>query len=324
MATMNFGQAINDALRLEMERDSTVYIAGEDVGVFGGCFGVTQGLFDKFGEKRVRDTPITESAIIGTAVGAAAAGMRPVAEIMFVDFIGVCMDQLYNQAAKMKYMFGGKARIPMVLRAACGAGIGAAAQHSQCLESWFMHVPGLKVVMPSTPADAKGLLMSSIRDDNPVVYLEHKMLYGIEDEVPEGEYLLPIGKADVKQEGSDVTIVATARMVHFALEAAKTLAADGISAEVVDPRTLCPLDEETMLESVKKTHRLVVVTEEVKFAGSSAEIAAAMAEKAFDYLDAPITRVAAPFCPVPFAKPLEDAYIPSVAEIIEAAKAVAA
>ena len=323
MATMNFGQAINDALRLEMERDSKVYIAGEDVGVFGGCFGVTQGLFDKFGEKRVRDTPITESAIIGTAVGAAAAGMRPVAEIMFVDFIGVCLDQLYNQAAKMKYMFGGKARIPMVLRAACGAGIGAAAQHSQCLESWFMHVPGLKVVMPSTPADAKGLLMSSIRDDNPVVYLEHKMLYGIEDEVPEGEYLVPIGKADVKQEGTDVTILATARMVHFALEAAKTLAGEGISAEVVDPRCLCPLDEETILESVKKTHRIVVVTEEVKFAGSSAEMAAMVAEKAFDYLDAPVTRVAAPFCPVPFAKPLEDAYIPSVAEIIEAAKAVA-
>ena len=323
MATMNFGQAINDALRFEMERDSKVYIAGEDVGVFGGCFGVTQGLFDKFGEKRVRDTPITESAIIGTAVGAAAAGMRPVAEIMFVDFIGVCMDQLYNQAAKMKYMFGGKARIPMVLRASCGAGIGAAAQHSQCLESWFMHVPGLKVVMPSTPADAKGLLMSSIRDDNPVVYLEHKMLYGIEEDVPEGEYLVPIGKADIKLEGSDLTIVATARMVHFALEAAKTLAEQGISAEVVDPRTLCPFDEKTVLQSVKKTHRLVVVTEEVKFAGSSAEIAAIMAEKAFDYLDAPVTRVAAPFCPVPFAKPLEDAYIPSVAQIIEAAKAVA-
>ena len=323
MATMNFGQAINDALRFEMERDSKVYIAGEDVGVFGGCFGVTQGLFDKFGEKRVRDTPITESAIIGTAVGAAAAGMRPVAEIMFVDFIGVCMDQLYNQAAKMKYMFGGKARIPMVLRASCGAGIGAAAQHSQCLESWFMHVPGLKVVMPSTPADAKGLLMSSIRDDNPVVFLEHKMLYGIEEEVPEGEYLVPIGKADIKLEGSDLTIVATARMVHFALEAAKTLAEQGISAEVVDPRTLCPFDEKTVLQSVKKTHRLVVVTEEVKFAGSSAEIAAIVAEKAFDYLDAPVTRVAAPFCPVPFAKPLEDAYIPSVAQIIEAAKAVA-
>jgi pyruvate dehydrogenase E1 component beta subunit len=321
---MNFGQAINDALRLEMERDSKVYIAGEDVGVFGGCFGVTQGLLGKFGEKRVRDTPITESAIIGTAVGAAAAGMRPVAEIMFVDFIGVCMDQLYNQAAKMKYMFGGKARIPMVLRAACGAGIGAAAQHSQCLESWFMHVPGLKVVMPSTPADAKGLLVTSIRDDNPVVFLEHKMLYGVEGEVPEGEYLLPIGKADVKKEGTDVTILATARMVHFALEAAEKLAGDGVSAEVVDPRTLSPFDERTVVDSVKKTHRLVIVTEDVKFAGSSAEMAAMVAEKAFDYLDAPITRVAAPFCPVPFAKPLEDAYVPSVAKIIEAVKSVTA
>jgi pyruvate/2-oxoglutarate/acetoin dehydrogenase E1 component len=324
MSSMNFGQAINDALRLEMERDPKVYIAGEDVGVFGGCFGATQGLYDKFGEKRVRDTPITESAIVGTAVGAAAAGMRPVAEIMFVDFIGVCMDQLYNQAAKMKYMFGGKARIPMVLRTACGAGIGAAAQHSQCLESWFMHVPGLKVVMPSTPADAKGLLISSIRDDNPVVFLEHKMLYGVEGEVPEGELLIPLGKADVKQEGSDVTVVATARMVHMALEAAKTLAADGVSVEVIDPRTLSPFDEETVLDSVMKTHRLVVVTEDVKFAGSSAEIAAMAAEKAFDYLDAPVTRVAAPFCPVPFAKALEDAYIPSVAQIIEAVKAVTA
>ncbi|MFH1135914.1 MAG: alpha-ketoacid dehydrogenase subunit beta [Pseudomonadota bacterium] len=322
MPTMNFAQAINDALRIEMERDPNVYIVGEDVGAFGGCFGVTAGLLAKFGEKRVRDTPITESAIVGSAVGAAVGGLRPVAELMFVDFIGVALDQLYNQAAKMKYMFGGKAKIPMVLRASCGAGIGAAAQHSQCLEAWFMHVPGLKVVMPSTPADAKGLLMSAIRDDNPVVFLEHKILYGLEGEVPAGEYLIPLGRADVKREGADVTVVATAAMVHKALEAAEKLAADGISVEVVDPRTLSPLDEDAILGSVRKTHRLVIVHEEVKFAGSGAEIAAMAAEKVFDYLDAPIIRVAAPMTPVPFAGVLEQEFIPSVEKIMAAVKTV--
>lgn len=324
MPTMNFAQALNDAHRVEMARDSNIYVAGEDVGVYGGIFGVTQGLLDQFGEERVRDTPITESAIIGTSVGAAAAGLRPVVELMFVDFIGVALDQLYNQAAKMKYMFGGKARIPMVVRSTCGAGIGAAAQHSQCLEAWFMHVPGLKVVMPSTPYDAKGLLISSIRDDNPVVFLEHKMLYGMEGEVPEGEYTIPLGEADIKREGSDVTVVATAQMVHLALSAAEKLSADGISMEVVDPRTLSPLDEDTILESVRKTHRLVIVHEEVKFAGSGAEIAAIVAEKAFDYLDAPILRVAAPFSPVPFSPSLEKVFIPSEEQIIEAVKTVTA
>lgn len=323
MPSMNFAQALNDAHRVEMARDSNIYVAGEDVGVYGGIFGVTQGLLDEFGEDRVRDTPITESAIIGTAVGAAAAGLRPVVELMFVDFIGVALDQLYNQAAKMKYMFGGKAKIPMVMRATCGAGIGAAAQHSQCLEAWFMHVPGLKVVMPSTPYDAKGLLISSIRDDNPVVFLEHKMLYGMEGEVPEGEYTLPLGEADIKREGSDVTVVATAQMVHLALSAAEKLSSDGVSVEVIDPRTLSPLDEETILESVRKTHRLVIVHEEVKFAGSGAEIAAIVAEKAFDYLDAPILRVAAPFAPVPFSPSLEKVFIPSEEQIIEAVKTVA-
>lgn len=323
MPTMNFGQAINDALRIEMERDPNVYIVGEDVGAFGGCFGVTAGLLAKFGDKRVRDTPITESAIVGSAVGAAVGGLRPVAELMFVDFIGVALDQLYNQAAKMKYMFGGKAKIPMVLRTSCGAGIGAAAQHSQCLEAWFMHVPGLKVVMPSTPADAKGLLISAIRDDNPVVFLEHKILYGAEGEVPEGEYVIPLGQADVKREGSDATVVATAAMVHKALEAAGKLAAEGINVEVVDPRSLSPLDEETILGSIRKTHRLVIVHEEVKFAGSGAEIAAMAAEKAFDYLDAPIIRVAAPLTPVPFSGVLEQEFIPSVDKIMAAVKTVA-
>lgn len=319
---MSFAQALNDAHRVEMAQDSNIYVAGEDVGVYGGIFGVTQGLLDQFGEERVRDTPITESAIIGTAVGAAAAGLRPVVELMFVDFIGVALDQLYNQAAKMKYMFGGKAKIPMVMRATCGAGIGAAAQHSQCLEAWFMHVPGLKVVMPSTPYDAKGLLISSIRDDNPVVFLEHKMLYGLEGEVPGGEYTIPLGEADIKREGNEVTVVATAQMVHLALSAAEKLSSDGISVEVVDPRTLSPLDEETILESVRKTHRLVIVHEEVKFAGSGAEIAAIVAEKAFDYLDAPILRVAAPFAPVPFSPSLEIEFIPSEEQIIEAVKTV--
>ena len=322
MPTMNFAEAIRDALRIEMERDPNVYIIGEDVGTFGNVFGVTKGLIDQFGEKRVRDTPITESAIVGAAVGSAACGLRPVAEIMYIDFIGVALDQLYNQAAKMRYMFGGKITIPMVLRSACGAGRGSAAQHSQSLEAWFMHVPGLRVVMPSTPADAKGLLISAIRDDNPVVFLEHKLLYNTKGEVPEGEYTIPFGQADIKREGKDVTVVATARMVHYALNAAEKLAADGIDVEIVDPRTLSPLDEDTILDSVKKTHKLVIVHEEVKFAGSGAEIAAMVAEKAFDYLDAPILRVAAPFCPVPFAPSLEEQFIPSEEKIIKGVKTV--
>ena len=320
MATMNFRQAVNEALRLEMVRDPNVYVAGEDVGVFGGCFGVTQGLLEAFGEKRVRDTPITESAIIGTGVGAAIAGLRPVVELMFVDFIGVALDQLYNQAAKMRYMFGGKATIPMVVRAPCGGGMSAAAQHSQCLEAWFMHVPGLKVVIPSTPYDAKGLLISSIRDDNPVVFLEHKLLYEIEGEVAEGEYAIPLGQADIKREGKDATVVATARMVHLALSAADKLSAEGISVEVIDPRTLSPLDEETILESVRKTHHLAIVHEEVKFAGSGAEIAAMVAEKAIEYLDGPILRLGAPFAPIPFSPVLEQEYIPSEEKIIQTVK----
>ena len=322
MPNMTFAQALNDAHKIEMARDPNIYVAGEDVGVYGGIFGVTAGLLDQFGDKRVKDTPITESAIVGTAVGAATVGLRPVIELMFVDFIGVALDQLYNQAAKMKYMFGGKAKIPMVMRTSCGAGIGAAAQHSQCLEALFMHLPGLKVVMPSTPYDAKGLLIEAIRDDNPVVFLEHKMLYAVEGEVPEGEYTIAFGQADIKREGRDVTVVATSYMVQTALSAAEKLAADGISVEVVDPRTLCPLDEASIIESVKKTHRLVIVHEEVKFAGSGAEIAALVAEKGFDYLDAPILRVGAPFCPVPFSPPLEQAFVPSEQELIDAVNKV--
>lgn len=322
MRKLTFAQALNEALRQEMRRDPTIYVAGEDVGKYGGIFGVTAGLLEEFGEERVRDTPITESAIIGSAVGAAAAGLRPVVEIMFIDFIGVALDQLFNQAAKMKYMFGGKARLPIVVRTTCGAGMCAAAQHSQSLEAWFMHIPGLKVVAPSTPYDAKGLLISSIRDDNPVFFIEHKMLYGLEGDVPEEPYTIPLGVADVKKEGKDVTVVATMAMVHKALEAADELAKEGIEVEVVDPRTLSPLDKETIINSVKKTHHLVIVHEAVKQAGPGAEIAAMVAEEAFDYLDAPIKRVAAPFTPVPFSPVLESVYIPSKENIISAVKEV--
>ncbi len=322
MAKKTYLQALNEAMRQEMERDENVFILGEDVGKFGGCFGVTQGLFDRFGENRVIDTPITESAVVGAAAGAAASGLRPVAELMFVDFIGVAFDQLFNQAAKMRFMFGGKARVPMTLRMPQGGGIGAAAQHSQSLEAWFMHIPGLKVAIPATPYDAKGLLISAIRDDNPVVFLEHKLLYGAEGEVPDESYVIPFGQADVKREGTDVTVVATSLMVHSALEAAEKLAADGISVEVVDPRTVQPLDSEAIFESVKKTHALVVAHEAVGFAGPGAEIAAQVAEHALDYLDAPIKRVAAPFCPVPFTPPLEKAYIPGADDIIAAIKSI--
>ncbi len=320
MATKTYLQALNEALRQEMERDPEVFILGEDVGQFGGCFGVTHGLFETFGEARVKDTPITESAIVGAATGAAAMGMRPVCEIMFVDFIGVALDQLYNQAAKMRFMFGGKAKIPMVLRAPQGAGIGAAAQHSQSLEAWFAHVPGLKVAMPSTPYDAKGLLIAAIRDDNPVVFLEHKILYGIEGEVPDEPYTIELGKAKVQREGNDVTIVATSAMVHTALEAAEQLAADGIDAEVIDPRSLTPLDIDTIIDSVKKTHGLLIVHEAVRKGGVGGEIAAQVAEQAFDFLDAPIMRVGAPFTPVPFSPPLEKAFIPDAGVVVGAVK----
>lgn len=315
MKTMNMAAAINEALRNEMRRNPDIFIAGEDVGLYGGIYGVTKGLFEEFGEKRVMDTPITESAILGLAVGATAGGMHPVVELMFVDFIGVCLDQLFNQAAKMKYMFGGKAKLPLTLRATMGAGHSAAAQHSQCLEAWFMHIPGLKVAVPSTPADAKGLMLAALRDENPCVFLEHKFIYTNEGEVPEEDIPIPWGKADVKRKGEDVTVVATMAMVWKALAVAEDLAKKGISVEVVDPRTLTPFDEATIVESIKKTHRLVVVTEEVGHAGSSAEIAARAAEKAFDFLDAPVKRVTAPFTPVPFAPILEQAYIPSEEKI---------
>lgn len=317
MTMMNFGEAIADGLMLEMERDPNVYIVGEDVATFP-AFGVTRSCFEKFGPTRVRDTPISETAIVGHAVGAAAAGLRPVAEIMFMDFFGIVLDELANQAAKMHYMFGGTMNVPMVVRTASGAGIGAAAQHSQSLEAWVAHSPGLKLVMPSTPADAKGLIIAAIRDDNPVVFVEHKRLYSLQGEVPEGEYVLPLGAADVKRVGTDVTIVAWSAMVHTALAAAELLAAEGIDAEVVDLRTLVPLDKNAIMESVAKTHRLVIAHEAVKTCGFGAEIAALVADEGFDLLDAPIRRVTAPDTPVPFSPVLEAAFVPDAQKIVSA------
>jgi pyruvate/2-oxoglutarate/acetoin dehydrogenase E1 component len=314
--------AVNEALKQEMERDPNVFVAGEDVARHRGIFGITAGLHETWGDERVVDTPISESGIIGLALGSAACGLRPVVELMFMDFMGVAMDQILNQMAKMKYMFGGKARLPIVVRTTCGAGIRAAAQHSQSLEAILCHIPGLKVVMPSTAYDAKGLLISSIRDDNPVFFIEHKRLYARRGDVPEEPYEVPLGVAEVKRPGTDVTIVATSAMVHEALTAAEQLAAQGIEAEVVDPRTLQPLDIETILASVRKTHRVVVAHEAVRFCGVGAEIAAQVAEEAFDYLDAPPQRVGAPFTPVPFSPVLEDAWLPNAAKIVDAVTAV--
>jgi pyruvate dehydrogenase E1 component beta subunit len=328
MPKKSFRQALNEALHHEMRRDPRVVVMGEDVAggaggtgiddAYGGAMGVTRGLVGVFGRERVIDTPITESAIMGMAAGAAVTGLRPVAELMFVDFIGVCFDQIFNQAAKFRYMFGGKATTPLVIRAMFGAGFSAGAQHSQCLYSFFTHVPGLKVVIPSTPYDAKGLLIEAIRDDDPVIFLEHAKLYDVEGQVPDEAYTLPFGEAAVLREGGDITIVALARMVHVALQAADKLAASGIRATVIDPRTTSPIDEETILESVAETGRLVVVDEANPRCSVASEIAAFVADKAFSALKAPIRRVTAPHTPVPFAPVLEAAYMPN-AERVEAA-----
>ena len=318
---VTYVEAIREALREEMLRDERVFIMGEDVGVYGGAFQVTRGLVEEFGEARVRDTPISEAAIAGAATGAAVTGMRPVAEIMFMDFVTISMDQLVNQAAKIRYMFGGNATVPLVLRTPAGSGTGAAAQHSQSLEACFAHIPGLKLVMPSTPYDAKGLLKSSIRDDNPVLFVEHKLLYKTKQQIPTEEYTIPLGAADVKREGTDVTVVATSQEVLRALEAADELAADGIEAEVVDPRTLVPLDEKAVTDSVKKTGRLVVVHEAPKRCGYGAEIVSVVAESdAFDYLDAPIKRLGGADCPIPYNPTLEGAAVPQAADIAAAVR----
>ena len=323
MREITYRDALREALREEMLRDRAVFLLGEDIGRYWhGAFKVTKGLAEEFGDERVRDTPISESAIIGFAIGAAITGMRPVAEIMFGDLSALAMDQIANQAAKLRYMFGGQARVPLVIRMPFGAGVNVAAHHSQSFEAWFMHVPGLKIVMPSTSYDAKGLLKTAIRDDNPVMFFEHKLLYPIEGPVPEEEYTIPFGVADVKRKGEDVTIVATLYMVHKVLAAAEELDRQGIEAEVIDPRALVPLDKKAILDSVKKTGRIVIVTEDCKTGGVSAEIAAVVAEDALDYLDAPIKRVAEPDTPIPFSPPLEQFVIPNEKSIIKAVKEI--
>jgi pyruvate/2-oxoglutarate/acetoin dehydrogenase E1 component len=326
---ISFRQALNDALRAEMRRDPAVVIIGEDVAggaggtgvddAYGGIMGVTRGLVGEFGRERVIDTPITESAIVGMAAGAALTGLRPVAELMFVDFIGVCLDQILNQVAKFRYMFGGNVKTPLVIRAMFGAGFNAGAQHSQCLYSFFTHVPGLKVVIPSTPYDAKGLLIQAIRDDDPVIFLEHTKLYDQEGEVPSESYAIPFGEANVLRDGGDVTIVALARMVHVALKAADLLASKGVEATVIDPRSTSPLDEDTILDSLSATGRLVIVDESNPRCSVASEIAAVVAERAFRDLKAPIRRVTAPHTPVPFSPVLEEAYIPSSDAVVAAA-----
>ncbi|MBW4848480.1 MAG: alpha-ketoacid dehydrogenase subunit beta [Bacillaceae bacterium] len=321
MREISYLEAVREAMSQEMRENQDVFILGEDIGVYGGAFGVTRGMIEEFGPERVRNTPISEAAIAGGAVGAALTGMRPILELQFSDFITIAMDQLVNQAAKTRYMFGGKGKVPLVVRTPAGSGTGAAAQHSQSLEAWMAHIPGLKVVQPSTAYDAKGLLKAAMDDDNPVIFYEHKLLYKTIGEVPEEQYSIPLGKAEVKRSGKDVTIVATAIMVHKALEAAKELEAEGIDVEIIDPRTLVPLDEETIIESVKKTGKCIVVHEAVKRGGYGGEIASMIAEsEAFDYLDAPIKRLGGLAVPIPYNPTLEKAVIPQVPDIIEAAK----
>jgi len=340
MATrkLTFRNAINEAMRLEMRRDPTVILMGEDVAggatlphmegketeAWGGVLGVTHGLRPEFGAARVRDTPISESAFIGAAVGAASTGLRPIAELMFVDFFGVCFDQIFNQGAKLRYMFGGKAQVPMVVRTMIGGGFRAAAQHSQSLYAIFAHIPGLKSVIPSTPYDAKGLLSASIRDNDPVIFFEHKVLYDMEGEVPEDNYVIPLGKADIKRKGKDATIVTLGRMVHFSLQAAEKLAGNGLDVEVLDLRTISPMDNKAILESVKKTHHLVVVDEANPRCSLATDVVALVASEAFDFLDAPPKMVTAPHTPVPFSPALEDAYLPSVAGIADAVRSIMA
>ena len=320
MVEMTFVEALRTTLEEEMRRDPSLMLIGEDIGKYGGIFGVTKGLLQEFGPLRVRNTPISESAIIGAALGAAMTGIRTVAELMYVDFTTCAMDQIVNQVAKMHYMSGGKLRIPLVIRTHGGGGRGNAAQHSQNLEAWFLHVPGLKIVMPSTPADAKGLLATAIRDDNPVLFIEHKLLYSTKGQVPEGEHLIPLGQADVKRVGTDVTIVTISHMVLKALRAAERLAADGIEAEVIDLRTLTPLDLETVLRSVRKTNRVVIAHEACRRGGFGGELAAQIQEEAFDSLDAPVLRVGALDVPIPYSKPMEEYVIPDEARIVGAVK----
>ena len=317
---LSISKAIGEALHEEMVRDENVIIMGEDMGKMGNVFGITVGFQDEFGEDRVIDTPISESGFCGMAVGAAMRGIRPVVELMYDDFITVAADPIINQAAKMRYMTGGQVTVPMVLRLPMGAGRRNAGQHSQCLENLFCHTPGLKVVAPSTAKDAKGLLKASIRDEDPVMFMEHKLLYAKKEELPEEEYIIPIGKADVKREGKDITIITWSREVYFALEAAETLEKDNISAEVLDLRTLVPLDWEAIVESVKKTHNVIVVSEEVKRGSFAGELSALIAEELFDELDAPVMRVCGLNIVSPFSPTLEDENFPHPKDILDAVK----
>ena len=318
MATLTMREALNQAMREEMKRDPNVFLLGEEVGHYQGPYKVTQGLLQEFGEWRVRDTPIAEEAIAGVAVGAAFIGLRPIAEMMTFNFSLLALDQIVNHAAKYRYMSGGQIRCPMVMRGPSGAAAQVAAQHSQAFESWFTHIPGLVVVMPSTPKDAKGLLKSAIRDDNPVIFMENEVLYNYKGEVPDEEYHIPLGLGDVKRVGNDVTIVAWSRSCVTALAGAELLAKDGVSAEVVDPRTLRPLDEELIFESVRKTHRCVVVEEGWRYAGFGAEIADRVQRECFDDLDAPVVRVTAADVPMPYAKTLEKAFLPQPEKVVDA------
>jgi pyruvate dehydrogenase E1 component beta subunit len=316
MRSITYGKAISEAMHEEMTRDESVIILGEDVGLMGNVFGLFKGFMEEFGAHRVIDTPISESGFTGMGVGAAMRGLRPVVELMYVDFAPVCFDPIVNQAAKMRYRTGGQVNVPMVIRAPGGAGRRNAGQHSQSLEALFTHFPGLKVMAPGTPYDAKGLLKTAIRDDDPVIFLEHKLLYAQKGEVPEEEYLIPLGKADIKRPGKDVTVITYSRQVQFALEAAKVLEQQGIDVEVLDLRTLVPLDWEAIETSVKKTHRVVVVQEAVKRSGFGGELAAQIMEELFDYLDAPVKRVAAKNVVPPFSPPLEDNFFPGVKDIV--------
>jgi pyruvate dehydrogenase E1 component beta subunit len=321
---LSFAQAIQEAMAIAMEADERVFLMGEDIGVYGGAFQVTGDLVHRFGTERVMDTPISELGAAGVAVGAALAGMRPIFEFQFSDFATLAMEQIVNQAAKIRYMLGGEVSVPLVMRFPSGSGTGAAAQHSQSLEAWFAHIPGLKVVQPSTPHDAKGCLLAAVADPDPVMIFEHKLLYKMKGEVPEGHYTVPIGKAEIRRRGRDATIVATSIMVHRALEAAEQLAGEGIEAEVIDLRSLRPLDTETIVSSVRRTHRLVCVYEGVKTLGIGAEVSAAIAESdAFDFLDAPILRLGGAECPIPYNPELERAAVPQVPGIVEAVRRLA-
>ncbi|MGI6778285.1 MAG: alpha-ketoacid dehydrogenase subunit beta [Acetivibrionales bacterium] len=319
MREITYAQAIKEAMCEEMRKDENVFLMGEDVGLYGGAFGVSVGMYQEFGEERVKDTPISEAAIAGAAGGAAVTGMRPIAEIMFSDFTSIAMDQLANQAAKMRYMFGGKAKVPMVLRTPGGSGTGAAAQHSQSIEAWFCHVPGLKVVVPSTPYDAKGLLKAAIRDDNPVMFFEQKLLYRKKGPVPEEEYIIPLGEAEIKREGKDVTVITYGRMVPLCLEVAGELSKEGIDIEILDPRTLIPLDKEAIIKSAKKTGRVLIVHEACQTGGFGGEIAAVIADsEAFFYLDAPVKRLGGLDVPIPYCPELEKNVVPTFEKVREA------